>query len=42
MSKTATEIPYGYAPTGKDTGLVKPKGTSKIRAHECRETMEIR
>ncbi len=42
MSKTATEIPYGYAPTGKDTGLVKPKGTSKIRAHEGLETIDIR
>jgi len=42
VSKTATEIPYGYAPTGKDTGLVKPKGTSKIRAHEGLETIDIR
>lgn len=42
MSKTATEKPYGYAPTGKDTGVVKPKGTSKIRAHEGLETIDIR
>lgn len=42
MSKTAMETPYGYAPTGKDTGLVKPKGTSKIRAHEGLETIDIR
>jgi lipoic acid synthetase len=26
--------PRGYAPAGKDTGLVKPKGTHHIRAHE--------
>ena len=32
----------GYAPAGKDTGLVKPKGTSKIRAHEGIETVEMR
>ena len=32
----------GYAPTGKDTGLVKPKGTSRIRAHEGLETIDIR
>jgi lipoic acid synthetase len=42
VSKTATEKPYGYAPTGKDTGVVKPKGTSKIRAHEGLETIDIR
>jgi lipoic acid synthetase len=32
----------GYAPTGKDTGVVKPKGTSEIRAHEGLETVELR
>lgn len=32
----------GYAPTGKDTGVVKPKGTSEIRAHEGIETVELR
>jgi lipoic acid synthetase len=42
MVKTATETPYGYAPTGKDTGRVKPKGTSKIRAHEGLATIDIR
>jgi len=31
----------GYAPSGKDTGIVKPKGTSRIRAHEGLETIEI-
>jgi lipoic acid synthetase len=34
--------PGGYAPTGKDTGVVKPKGTSRIRAHEGLETVDIR
>ena len=34
--------PRGYAPTGKNTGQVKPKGTSKIRAHEGLETIDIR
>ncbi len=42
MSDIATETPRGYAPTGKNTGVVKPKGTSKIRAHEGLETIEIR
>ena len=42
MSKTATEAPYGYAPTGKDTGVVKPKGKSDIRAHEGLDTIDIR
>jgi len=32
----------GYAPSGKNTGLVKPKGTSRIRAHEGLETIELR
>jgi lipoyl synthase len=29
-----TTAPGGYAPADKDTGIVKPKGTSRIRAHE--------
>lgn len=37
-----TDPPRGYAPTGKNTGVVKPKGTSKIRAHEGLETIDIR
>jgi len=32
----------GYAPVGKDTGLVKPKGTHRIRAHEGLDTVDIR
>ena len=32
----------GYAPGGKDTGFVKPKGSSSIRAHEGLETVPMR
>ncbi len=34
--------PTGYAPAGKHTGVVKPKGTHRIRAHEGLETVDIR
>ena len=34
--------PRGYAPAGQDTGLVTPKGNSKIRAHEGLATVELR
>ncbi len=33
--------PGGYAPPRKDTGDVKPKGTSRIRAHEGLKTIPI-
>jgi lipoic acid synthetase len=39
---TNTDAPKGYAPAGKNTGVVKPKGTSRIRAHEGLETVDIR
>ena len=42
MSRTLTEAPGGYAPNGKDTGVVKPKGHSRIRAHEGLDTIPIR
>ncbi len=42
LSSTLNDAPGGYAPTGKDTGLVKPKGTSRIRAHEGLDTVELR
>lgn len=42
MSSGDTVTPKGYAPTGKDTGVVKPKGTSRIRAHEGLETIPLR
>lgn len=32
----------GYAPGGKDTGLVKPKGGSSIRSHEGLDTVPMR
>ena len=43
MSDTSAvqEAPGGYAPGGKDTGIVKPKGTSRIRAHEGIETVSM-
>jgi lipoic acid synthetase len=33
--------PRGYAPAGKDTGVVTPKGSSRIRAHEGIETLAL-
>jgi lipoic acid synthetase len=42
VSSSTTEAPRGYAPVGKDTGVVKPKGTSRIRAHEGLETIDLR
>ena len=39
---TDVTAPRGYAPTGKNTGVVKPKGTSKIRAHDGLATIDIR
>ena len=32
----------GYAPRGKDTGRVKPKGTARIRAHEELQTIDLK
>ena len=32
----------GYAPSGKDSGVVKPKGTPDIRAHVGLETVDMR
>jgi len=42
VTQAVVPTPKGYAPTGKDTGVVKPKGTSEIRAHEGIETIELR
>ena len=39
--QTEQAPPLGYAPTGKDTGKVKPKGTSRIRAHRRLKTIAI-
>ena len=33
--------PGGYAPAGKDAGVVKPKGSGQIRAHEGVETVPL-
>ena len=41
MQKTLIESSRGYAPGGKDTGLVKPKGSSSIRAHEGLDTVPM-
>ena len=40
--RTLKEGAGGYTPEGKDTGLVKPKGTNRIRAHENLETVPLR
>lgn len=42
MSRSIEAPPGGYAPSGKDTGEVKPKGTNRIRAHEGVETIPLR
>jgi len=42
LSTTATEDRKGYAPAGKDTGVVKPKGTSRIRAHDGLDTVSMK
>lgn len=42
MADAGMKAPGGYAPGGKNTGRVKPKGTPKIRAHEEVETIELK
>ena len=43
MTDTATAtVDRGYHPGDKDTGVVKPKGTSRIRAHEGLATVPMR
>jgi lipoic acid synthetase len=42
LRKSDTRSPGGYAPTGKHTGSVKPKGTSRIRAHEELQTIDLK
>ena len=41
MHTDPTDRPGGYAPAGKDTGVVKPKGSARIRAHEGLTTIPI-
>ena len=42
MVTNTKDTSRGYAPPGKDSGVVKPKGTPNIRAHVGLETVEIR
>ncbi len=42
MTDTSETKPRGYAPENKNTGIVKPKGTSTIRAHEGLDTVDAR
>ncbi len=42
MAEAGEKAPGGYAPRGKNTGVVKPKGTSRIRAHDDLQTIEIK
>ena len=42
MTKTLTQASGGYAPSGKDSGIVKPKGTSQIPGHAGLITISIR
>ena len=41
MTFSQAKAPGGYAPAGKDTGTVKPKGTSRIPAHCGIDTIPI-
>ena len=42
MTETATVQEGGYHPGERDTGIVKPKGSSRIRAHEGLDTVPLR
>jgi lipoyl synthase len=42
VSEPASTNPRGYAPTGKDSGVVKPKGGHQIRAHEGIDVIPLR
>jgi lipoyl synthase len=42
VAETVTRVPGGYHPGEKDTGVVKPKGTARIRAHEGLVTVPMR
>ena len=41
MRTSPSTPPGGYAPQGKNTGVVRPKGSSRIRAHEGLDTVPI-
>jgi lipoyl synthase len=40
--RVGERVPGGYHPGQKDSGVVKPKGTARIRAHEGIETVPLR
>jgi len=42
VAEVGTAAPGGYAPKGKNTGTVKPKGSSSIRAHDELQTVELK
>jgi len=42
VAKAESKAPGGYAPSGKNTGRVTPKGTSRIKAHENLDTVQLR
>ncbi len=42
MAKADTRAPGGYAPAGKNTGKVKPKGSPRIQAHHDLQTVELK
>jgi lipoic acid synthetase len=42
VSDASRSAPLGYAPAGKDSGEVKPKGTFQIRGHEGVEVVPLR
>ncbi|MFC1660497.1 lipoyl synthase [Gemmatimonadota bacterium] len=42
MAERKTQANGGYAPRGKKTGVVKPKGTSTIPAHADLRTVELK
>jgi lipoyl synthase len=41
VAQTIEKAPGGYHPGKKDTGVVKPKGTARIRAHEGLNTVPM-
>ena len=42
MAEAGAKTSGGYAPGGKNTGVVKPKGSSLIRAHSHLDTIEMK
>jgi lipoic acid synthetase len=42
LGRIEGDVRGGYAPGGKNTGLVKPKGTSRIPSHADLDTVELK